>query len=57
MYRLIVKCCVSLLTAALMVGNAQATLFDRGGGMIYDSFLNITWQQNWSQAAALSNVV
>ena len=28
---------------ALAFGNAQATLFDRGGGLIYDSSLNITW--------------
>lgn len=28
---------------ALVLGNAQATLFDRGGGLIYDADLNITW--------------
>ncbi len=33
---------------------AQAALFDRGGGMIYDSELNITWLQNWNQAAGSS---
>jgi len=33
------------LAAALVLGSgaAQATLIDRGGGMIYDSDLNITW--------------
>jgi hypothetical protein len=31
-------------------GAAQAALIDRGGGMIYDSVLNITWLQNWNQA-------
>ncbi len=28
---------------ALTLGNAQAALFDRGGGLIYDSTQNITW--------------
>ncbi|MBW1994382.1 MAG: PEP-CTERM sorting domain-containing protein [Deltaproteobacteria bacterium] len=36
-----------LLGIALLVlmafGNAQATLYDRGGGLIYDSYLDITW--------------
>jgi hypothetical protein len=34
----------------LTAGVAQATLVDRGGGMIYDTELNITWLQNWNQA-------
>jgi len=34
-----------------LVGGAQATLSDRGGGMIYDSDLDITWLQNWNQGA------
>ena len=33
------------LYAASMV-SAQAELFDRGGGFIYDSVLDITWTQN-----------
>lgn len=28
---------------ALAFGNAQATLFDRGGGLLYDDVLKITW--------------
>jgi hypothetical protein len=35
---------------ALMMGNAQAALFDRGGGMIYDDALNITWLQDANYA-------
>ncbi|MBL8472507.1 MAG: DUF1566 domain-containing protein [Rhodocyclaceae bacterium] len=32
-------------------GNAQATLFDRGNGLIYDDVLNVTWLQNANLAA------
>jgi hypothetical protein len=28
---------------ALTLGNAQAALFDRGGGLLYDDVLNVTW--------------
>lgn len=35
---------------ALMIGNAQAALFDRGGGMVYDDALNITWLQDANYA-------
>lgn len=35
---------------ALAMGNAQAALFDRGGGMIYDDALNITWLQDANYA-------
>jgi hypothetical protein len=31
---------------ALTFANAQAELFDRGGGLIYDSDLNVTWMAN-----------
>ena len=34
----------------LAMGNAQAALFDRGGGMIYDDALNITWLQDANYA-------
>jgi hypothetical protein len=27
----------------LLLGNAHASLFDRGGGLLYDNVLNITW--------------
>jgi hypothetical protein len=34
----------------LMAGSAQAALINRGGGMIYDSTLNITWLADWNYA-------
>ncbi len=37
----------ALVTHAL---TAQADLIDRGGGMIYDTELNITWLQDWNYA-------
>jgi hypothetical protein len=38
------------VAGALSTGSltAQAALFDRGGGMVYDSDLNITWLQDWN---------
>lgn len=38
--------------AALMVGTAgtQAALVNRGGGMVYDTTLNITWLADWNHA-------
>lgn len=40
------------LAVTLMAGavGAQASLVNRGGGMIYDTELNVTWLQNWNQA-------
>jgi hypothetical protein len=41
------------LTAAMVfgfTGSSEATLYDRGGGMIYDSVLNITWLQDANYA-------
>lgn len=35
-----------LAISALLSGTAQASLIDRGNGLIYDSDLNITWLQN-----------
>jgi len=32
-------------------GTAQGALYDRGGGLIYDSVLNVTWLQDASYAA------
>lgn len=39
-----------ILAAALTASalSAQAELFDRGGGMIYDSEQNLTWLQDWN---------
>ena len=43
-----------LLLVAVMVlglaGPVSATLWDRGGGLIYDDFLNITWLQDANYA-------
>ena len=35
-----------LLLMTLMVGRAQATLFDRGNGLIFDDFDHLSWTQN-----------
>jgi hypothetical protein len=35
-----------LVGSVLCVGAANATLIDRGGGLIYDDVLDITWMQN-----------
>lgn len=32
-----------LLAGLLIIGSAQATLIDRGGGLIYDTDRDITW--------------
>ena len=42
----------SLVAAAVLVfaGTAQAALIDRGGGMIYDDVLKITWLSDWLYA-------
>ena len=43
---------VLVLAAFLSVsGSAHATLFDRGGGLIYDDTLNITWLQDTTYGA------
>lgn len=34
----------------LASGSAQAALFDRGGGMLYDDVLNVTWLQDANYA-------
>lgn len=36
---------------ALTFGHAHATLIDRGGGLIYDDVLNVTWLQNANYGA------
>lgn len=42
---------VGMLTIA---GSANAALYDRGGGLIYDSTLNVTWLQDASYGAGSS---
>lgn len=39
-----------LLAALLASGAAQAALYDRGGGLIYDDVLNVTWLQDANYA-------
>ncbi|HED39985.1 MAG TPA: hypothetical protein ENJ13_06100 [Chromatiales bacterium] len=41
--------CSSVLLLGL-ASTAQATLFNRGGGMIYDDVLDITWLQDANYA-------
>ena len=42
---------VALAAAGCLVsGAAQATLVDRGGGMLYDNVLNVTWLQDANYA-------
>lgn len=36
-----------LLVCLAGIGSAQATLVDRGGGMVYDDVNNVTWLQDW----------
>ncbi|MSQ71645.1 MAG: DUF1566 domain-containing protein [Betaproteobacteria bacterium] len=54
---------VRLVATALLVagmgltGNASSTLMNRGGGMIYDDVLGITWVQDASLCVTLNNCV
>jgi hypothetical protein len=41
---------LALISGLAISGAAQATLIDRGGGLIYDDVLNITWLQNANYA-------
>jgi len=41
---------ILLFWSLTSVTTAQAELFNRGGGMIYDSDLDVTWLQDWNQA-------
>jgi len=47
----ITQAIVTALPLLIAAGSAQAVLIDRGGGLIYDSTLNITWLQNATPAA------
>jgi hypothetical protein len=42
------KALAAAATLWALTGAAQAALFDRGGGMIYDDVSNITWLKNWN---------
>ena len=41
---------LALCVYALNASVAQATLFDRGGGLIYDNVLDVTWLQDANYA-------
>ena len=41
---------ILLSAGALISGAAQATLIDRGGGLLYDNVLNVTWLQDANYA-------
>ncbi len=41
---------ILLSAGALISGAAQATLVDRGGGLLYDDVLNVTWLQDANYA-------
>ncbi|MCU7838828.1 MAG: hypothetical protein KZQ82_09220 [Candidatus Thiodiazotropha sp. (ex Lucinoma annulata)] len=38
---------VLVLFSLLFAGHVQAALFDRGGGLIYDDYLDVTWLQDF----------
>ena len=44
------KSLTALASTLLLVGAAEAALVDRGGGMIYDTTLNITWLADMNYA-------
>jgi hypothetical protein len=37
---------VGLMAVLLVAGNTQATLIDRGNGLVYDSFDNLSWTRD-----------
>lgn len=43
---------VALVLAGVLSQSAQATLLDRGNGMLYDDVLNVTWLKNANLAAS-----
>ena len=45
---------LALLAGLALSGGAQATLFDRGGGLIYDDVLDVTWLQDANYGAGSS---
>ena len=49
------KAMLAALVLATVSGPAQATLFDRGGGLIYDDVLNITWLQDVKYALTIGH--
>lgn len=49
-------CCALAALGTLSAGSAQAQLFNRGGGLIYDSVQNVTWlaDANYAKTSFLS---
>ncbi len=43
---------LALIASAAVSGTAQASLFDRGNGLIYDTDLNVNWLANANLAAS-----
>jgi hypothetical protein len=41
---------LALIASAAVTGTAQASLVDRGSGMLYDNVLNVTWLQDANYA-------
>ena len=46
---------LAIALAVGMNGTAQAMLWDRGGGLIYDDVLKVTWLQDANYAASELN--
>ncbi|MEW8314929.1 MAG: hypothetical protein AB2669_09705 [Candidatus Thiodiazotropha endolucinida] len=44
---------IAFFTACLITSPTRAALFDRGGGLIYDTVLDVTWLQDASYAETL----
>ena len=44
------------VTFLFMVASAEAELFDRGGGFIYDDVLDITWTQDAGMRSSPSDI-
>ena len=47
---MITRTTAAFFVGAFLAGSAQATLIDRGGGLIYDDVLDVTWLQDANYA-------
>ncbi|MFI3222457.1 MAG: hypothetical protein QX191_05400, partial [Methylococcaceae bacterium] len=45
---------LALIASAAVTGTAQASLIDRGSGLLYDNVLNVTWLQDANYAKTSS---
>jgi hypothetical protein len=48
---------LGLMAGLLVAGKSQAILIDRGGGLIYDDVLNVTWTQDANLCETLNNCI